>query len=44
MAIGNRGLPLNTQNSHKRDIRNRLDKDALSDLRTWRFEQSEFSG
>lgn len=41
MAISNYTLPFNLQNSTKFDIRNRPDKYAQSDLRSWRFEQSE---
>ena len=41
MAISNYTLPYNLQNSTKFDIRNRPDKLATSDLRSWRFEQSE---
>ena len=41
MAISNGTLPFNLQNSTKFDIRNRPEKYAQSDLRSWRFEQSE---
>lgn len=41
MAIPNFNLPFTQQNSHKFDIRNRPEKYAQSDLRSWRFEQSE---
>ena len=41
MAISNYSLPFNLQNSTKFDIRNRPDRLAQSDLRSWRFEQSE---
>jgi len=41
MAIPNYNLPFNQQNTHKFDIRTRPSKYAQSDLRNWRFEQSE---
>lgn len=41
MAIGNFGLPFNVHNAQKYDLRNRPSKYAESDLRTWRYEQSD---
>lgn len=41
MAIPNYNLPFNQQNAQKFDVRNRPEKYAQSDLRNWRFEQSE---
>lgn len=41
MAISNYKMPFNQQNAQKFDIRNRPEKYAQSDLRNWRFEQSE---
>lgn len=41
MAIGNLGLPFNQHRSPKYDLRPRPSKLAKSDIRSWRFEQSE---
>lgn len=41
MAIGNYGLPFNLGNAQKRDLRDRPSRLAVSDIRNWRFEQSE---
>ena len=41
MAIPNYTLPFNQANAQKFDIRNRPEKYAQSDLRNWRYEQSE---
>lgn len=41
MAIPNYNLPFNQHNTQKFDVRNRPEKYAQSDLRNWRFEQSE---
>jgi len=41
MAIPNFNLPFNQHNTQKFDVRNRPEKYAQSDLRNWRFEQSE---
>lgn len=41
MSIPNFKLPFNQHNTQKFDIRNRPEKYAQSDLRSWRFEQSE---
>jgi len=41
MAITNYNLPFNQHNTQKFDIRTRPSKYAQSDLRNWRFEQSE---
>lgn len=41
MAIPNYQLPFNQHNTQKFDVRNRPEKYAQSDLRNWRFEQSE---
>lgn len=41
MAIGNFGLPFNQHRTQKYDIRPRPSKLAMSDIRSWRFEQSE---
>lgn len=41
MAIGNFGVPLNLHRAPTYDIRTRPSKYAMSDIRSWRFEQSE---
>lgn len=41
MAVPNFSMPFNLQNTQKFDIRNRPSKYAKSDIRNWRFEQSE---
>lgn len=41
MAVGNFGLPLNQHRTQKYDLRNRPSRLAQSDIRNWRFEQSE---
>lgn len=41
MAIGNFGMPFNQHRAQTYDLRNRPSKYAKSDLRNWRFEQSE---
>ena len=41
MAVGNLGLPFNQHRSQKYDLRDRPSKLAMSDIRSWRFEQSE---
>ena len=41
MAIGNFGMPLNQHRAPTYDIRTRPSKYAMSDIRSWRFEQSE---
>ena len=41
MAISNFGLPFSANRSMKQDLRPRPSKFALSDIRSWRFEQSE---
>ncbi len=41
MAIGNLGLPFNQHRTQKYDLRARPSKYAMSDIRSWRFEQSE---
>jgi hypothetical protein len=41
MAIGNFGLPFNQHRAQKYDIRTRPSKYAESEIRNWRFEQSE---
>jgi hypothetical protein len=41
MAIGNFGMPFNQHRAQKYDLRTRPSKYAQSDIRSWRFEQSE---
>lgn len=41
MAIGNFGMPFNQHRAQKYDLRTRPSKYAVSDIRSWRFEQSE---
>lgn len=41
MAVGNFGLPFNQHRAQTYDLRNRPSKLAQSNLRNWRFEQSE---
>ena len=41
MAIGNFGMPFNQHRAQTYDIRTRPTKYATSDIRNWRFEQSE---
>ena len=41
MAIGNFGLPFNQHRTQTYDLRPRPSKYAMSDIRSWRFEQSE---
>jgi hypothetical protein len=41
MAISNLGLPFNQHRAQKYDLRARPSKYAMSDIRSWRFEQSE---
>lgn len=41
MAIGNFGLPFNQHRAQTYNLRTRPSKYAVSDIRSWRFEQSE---
>jgi len=41
MAVTNFGLPFNQHRTQRYDIRPRPSKYAMSDIRSWRFEQSE---
>lgn len=41
MSISNQRLSFNLGNIQKQDVRNRPSKYAMSDLRNWRYEQSE---
>lgn len=41
MAVTNLGLPFNQHRTQKYDLRPRPSKYAMSDIRSWRFEQSE---